>query len=216
MALAYATVVRKFEAGIGVAHEIAKADTGDSATDALAFYRKEFQAMGWDNSRSGRRTLRHVFNFLLGLGMCESSGEHCCGRDTSAGESSQSSDTCEAGLFQQSWNSNSCCTDIEELLEEYRGGIEDETPPAQCQLTAFAREVECGADDWDNYGSGTGAEFQALCKQCPAFAVEAAAVGIRNLRQHWGPIGRREVELAQEANTLFAEIDDILATSASV
>jgi hypothetical protein len=144
--------------------------------------------------------------------MRESSGVHCEGRDMSA--ENVESDTCEAGLFQQSYDSHVCCTDIDELMDEYRGGVEDETPPAQCQFTAFAREVDCGSDDWDNYGSGSGMEFQALCKQCPAFAVEAAAVGIRNLRAHWGPIGRREVELTQESNALFVEIDQILSTAA--
>jgi peptidoglycan hydrolase-like protein with peptidoglycan-binding domain len=216
MALAYATCVRKYEAGDLNAAEMAKADTGNTATDALAYFRPEFQALGMDNSRPGRRTLRHVFVLLLGLGMRESSGQYCCGRDTSAGESSQSSDTCEAGMFQTSYNYHVCATDADELLDQYRPGLGDGPSPPQCQLRAFQREVECGATDWENIGSGRGRDFQALSKECPAFAVESAAVGVRNIRQHWGPINRKELELTQEANDLFKTIDDILSETAAV
>ena len=41
----------------------------------------------------------------LGLGMRESSGQYCCGRDTS--EDNTTADTAEAGLFQMSWNAMS-------------------------------------------------------------------------------------------------------------
>jgi peptidoglycan hydrolase-like protein with peptidoglycan-binding domain len=208
MALAYATVVRKFERGDGSAHEMAKADTGNEEVDALALYRSQFQALGFDNSRPGRRTLRHVFVFLVGLGMRESSGEHCCGRDQSA--ENVEAETCEAGLFQTSYNYHVCATDADWLLEEYRHALQQGDREPQCQLDAFERDVSCDADDWENYGSGIGAEFQELTKICPAFAVESAAVGIRNLRKHWGPIGRMEVQITREANTLFAEVDEIL------
>jgi hypothetical protein len=153
-----------------------------------------------------------VFVFLLGLGMRESSGVHCCGRDQSA--DNVASDTCEAGLFQTSWNYRACATDAETLFDEYRHALE--WPAPQCQLATFEDGVSCGSDDWENYGSGPGAEFQALSKVCPAFAVESAAVGIRNLRQHWGPIGRMEVEIFPEAEALFVEIDEILAASEPV
>jgi peptidoglycan hydrolase-like protein with peptidoglycan-binding domain len=216
MALAYATCVRKYEAGDLNAAEMAKADTGNTATDALAYFRPEFQAMGMDNSKAGRRTLRHVFVLLLGLGMRESSGEYCCGRDTSAGESSQSSDTCEAGMFQTSYNYHVCATDADELLDQYFPGLGDGPSPPQCQLRAFQREVECSATDWENIGSGRGEDFQALSKECPAFAVESAAIGVRNIRQHWGPINRKELELTQEANDLFTIVDDILSETAAV
>jgi hypothetical protein len=214
MALAYATCVRKFERGDMTAHEIAKAETGDSEYDALALYRKEFQKIGMNNQVSGRGVLRAVFVFLMGLGMRESSGEHCTGRDTSAGESSMSSDTCEAGLFQTSWNYHVCATDAETLFDEYRHALDEEEP--QCQLVAFEQDVECSDEDWENYGSGTGEDFQELSKTCPAFAVESAAVGIRNVRKHWGPIGRMEVMITSEAKTLFIAIDDILAINAPV
>jgi len=212
MALAYATCVRKFERGDMTAHEIARGDNGDTNYDALALYRKEFMRIGMRTNVAGRETLRAVFVFLMGLGMRESSGEHCCGRDQSA--ENVESDTCEAGLFQTSWNYHVCCTDAEMLFDEYRHALEGKEP--QCQLTAFEDGVSCSGDDWENYGSGTGAEFQELSKVCPAFAVESAAIGIRNLRKHWGPIGRMEVRIVPEAEAMFSEIDAILAANGSV
>jgi hypothetical protein len=55
--------------------------------------------LGMDNSADGVDTLRHLFALQLGLGMRESSGQYCCGRDMSA--DNVSAETCEAGLFQQ-------------------------------------------------------------------------------------------------------------------
>jgi hypothetical protein len=213
MALAYATCVRKFERGDMTMHEIAKADVvGDTENDALALYRDQFTKIGMQTGIPGRQALRAVFVFLLGLGMRESSGKHCCGRDQTA--DNVQSDTCEAGLFQTSWNYHACATDAETLFDEYRHALE--APELQCQLKAFEQGVSCSGDDWENYGSGTGAEFQALSKSCPAFAVESAAVGIRNLRKHWGPIGRMEVQIVPEADDLFKEIDDILAANGTI
>jgi len=212
MALAYATCARKFERGDLTMHEVAKADMGDTEHDALALYRDEFTRIGIRTGIPGREVLRAVFVFLLGLGMRESSGKHCEGRDMSA--SNVQSDTCEAGLFQTSWNYRACATDAETLFDEYRHALEGKEP--QCQLAAFEDGVSCSGDDWENYGSGEGAEFQELSKICPAFAVESAAVGIRNLRKHWGPIGRMEVQVVSEAEDLFKEIDEILAAGEAV
>jgi hypothetical protein len=35
-------------------------------------------------------------------------------------------------------------------------------------------------------------------------------VGLRNLRQHWGPINRFEVEVRPEANELFKQVETIV------
>jgi hypothetical protein len=47
-------------------------------------------------------------------------------------------------------------------------------------------------------------------KSCPAFAVEAAAVGLRTIRTHWGPINRQEAELRPEPDSLFRQVQDIV------
>jgi hypothetical protein len=45
---------------------------------------------------------------------------------------------------------------------------------------------------------------------CPAFAVEAAAVGVRVLRPHWGPLNSRAAELRPEADALLQQVEAIV------
>jgi hypothetical protein len=54
--------------------------------------------------------------------------------------------------------------------------------------------------------TGDGAEFQRLSKACPAFAAEFTAVGLRNIRKHWGPINRREVEVRSECEAMLRRV----------
>ena len=100
MALVFARVYCKLKAGDPAAAEMAKKDTGNSVKDALASYSQQFLEAGMDNRTSGRETLRHLFVLLIGLGMRESSGRYCEGRDRSAANTS--SNDAEAGLFQTS------------------------------------------------------------------------------------------------------------------
>ena len=98
MALIFASVNCKLKAGDPAAMEISKANTGNRNVDALAWYAQEFQRAGMDNESSGVSTLRHVFVLLFGLGMRESSGRYCEGRDRSARNTTAAS--AEPGLFQ--------------------------------------------------------------------------------------------------------------------
>jgi len=207
MALAYSTAYRKYLAGESEAKEMAKANTGNDDKDAISWYNSNFVNLGMRNDVAGTDTLRHLFVLLIGLGMRESSGKHCEGRDQSA--SNTDANTCEAGLFQQSWNSNSCSPEIPKLMDEYRPGL-DSDPPI-CALSTFKEGVSCSSSSWQNYGSGTGRDFQQLAKSCPQFTVEVAAVGLRNLRQHWGPINRKEAELRSEADMLLIDVEAIIA-----
>ena len=112
--------------------------------------------------------------------------------------------TAEAGLFQMSWNMESCSPHMQTLFDQYSGS----TP--LCALGIFAQDVSCSDEDWECYGSGPGFEYQQQAKHCPQFAVETAAIGLRNLRQHWGPINRKEAELTSEADAMFLDIEEIL------
>lgn len=206
MAIAFAMCIRKLFAFDTSALDMAKADSHNEDKDALAWYAGTFDDLGMSNETAGLKTLRHLFVLLLGLGMRESSGRHCEGRDQSA--TNVESETAEAGLFQQSWNSSSCSTEIEKLFAEYAAGLSGDVP--QCALAVFADDVSCSESDWENYGSGDGRDFQKLCKCCPQFAVEAAAVALRHLRQHWGPINRREVEVRAEADDMFADVEALI------
>ena len=86
-------------------------------------------------------------------------------------------------------------------------------------LTTFEEDVDCSSADWECYGSGSGYEFQEMCKNLPAFSAETAAITLRNLRQHYGPINRYEVELRKEADEMFMQVQlyvdgfEIVATS---
>jgi hypothetical protein len=200
--------VRKWLIGDSAALEMAKADTGDVDHDALTWYADTFARLDMDNSADGLDTLRHLFVLLMGLGMRESSGQYCCGRDMSA--DNVEADTAEAGLFQMSWNAAGSSDEMEKLADEYA------PCPPQCAHAIFAQDVECSAEDWDCYGSGAGADYQELAKACPQFAVETAAIGLRNLRQHWGPINRQEVEVRTEADEMFQQVQDFVGTQPSI
>jgi hypothetical protein len=201
MAIAWSTVYRKYLAGDSSAIEMAKANTHNDAKDALAWLNSDFAKVGMNNDKAGPDTLRHLFVLLMGLGMRESSGQHCEGRDQSA--SNTSSDTAEAGLFQQSANSLSASPEMQKLYDEYLagGGLDGSQP--LCALDIFAEGVSCSSSDWSCYGSGKGFNFQTMVKHCPQFTTEVCAVGLRVLKDHWGPIKRREVSIRTEADDLF-------------
>lgn len=206
MALAYAIVLMKFLVGDPAALEMAKANTWDSETDVMSWYADEFHGLGWgDHNTAGTDILRHLFVVLLGLGMRESSGQHCCGRDMSA--DNVSSDTAEAGSHQTSWNINTCSDVVQGIMDQYKAG------GPLCMLEVWSEGVECDASEWECYGSGDGYLHQELSKSCPQYHVEVTAVGLRNRRQHWGPINRREVELLEEADEMFAAVQRLVTAA---
>jgi peptidoglycan hydrolase-like protein with peptidoglycan-binding domain len=204
MAVMFAVAQRKLAQGDPAAVEMSRAASSDSHRDALAHYASRFAALGMRNDVSGIDTLRHLFVLMIGLGMRESSGRYCEGRDRSA--SNTSADSAEAGLFQMSWDAHGASRQIPRLLDEYQanggGGYRE----------IFCEGVTPHRGDLDNCGSGTGLRFQQLCKDCPGFAVETAAVGLRNLRTHWGPINRREAELRPEADDMLQQVQRLVAS----
>jgi len=207
MALSFAQTYKKLKADHPAAVEMAKART-DSDKDVLNLWREEFEDEDMSNETAGIDTLRHLYAFMLGSGMRESSGQHCVGRDTSAGSSSQSSDTCEAGAFQTSYNaSNASNPEFDNLMDEYLEGL------SPGYLDAWSEGVSCSSADWENYGSGRGADFQALSKNAPAFSVEAHALTLRNLCNHYGPVIRFEVTLKREADEMFKAVEDYMNES---
>lgn len=200
MALTWARIYAQFTLGDRFATAMAR-KVGDEAKDALAWYRDKFDfAADW-NGAAGVTTLRLLFVLLFGLGMRESSGRYCEGRDRSA--SNTTAETAEAGLFQTSYNARSSDPLLPKLFERYKAdprGLRD----------FFSEDVTCRPRDWENYGQGAGAEFQDLSKKCPAFAVELAALGVRSNRRHWGPLNRKEAEVRAACNDLLLEIQSIV------
>lgn len=202
MALSYACAVRL------ITHDAVQVmcrAEGNPNTDALAWYRSEFHQLGMSNSEAGIDTMRHLFTMMIGLGPRESSGKYCEGRDMSA--SNVASDTCEAGLFQTSWNIRSGSPTIGPLLPRFW-----ENPNGF--LSQFKERISATATNLNSYGSGDGVKYQFLSRFCPMFHVAVTAVGMRTLRQHWGPINRREVTLKREADELLRSVQELLEATA--
>jgi peptidoglycan hydrolase-like protein with peptidoglycan-binding domain len=205
MALSFAQTLKKLWANHPAAVEMAKARTS-SDKDVFNVYRSEFDGLGMSNERAGVDALRHLYAFMLGSGMRESSGQHCCGRDQSA--DNYDSDTCESGAFQTSYNaSNASDPEFDRLMDEFTAGLH----PGY--LEAWSEGVSCSSDDWENYGSGRGLEFQKLCKEAPAFSAETHGLTLRNLCNHYGPVIRGEVELRRDADTMFRAVQEYLEQS---
>lgn len=200
MTLVYARVYCKLKAGDAAATEMAKAVTDNSDKDALAHYSQEFSNAGMSN-RAGVDTLRHLFVLLIGLGVRESSGKYCEGRDRTVPNSTP--DTAEAGLFQTSYNARNANRLMPQLISKY-----STNPDGFVEV--FREGVTYHDSELENIGPGEGEKFQRLSKACPAFAAEFAAVGLRNLRRHWGPINRKEVELRPECDALLKQVENIV------
>ena len=80
-------------------------------------------------------------------------------------------------------------------------------------VDVFKQGVSCSAASLENFGSGDGKEFQRLCKECPAFAAEFAAVGLRHIRKHWGPISRKQAQVRPECDALLSQVQSAIDTS---
>ena len=182
---------------------LAQADRNDADEDALTWYRAKFKTeLGTDNSTDGIDTLRSLFVMLLGLGMRESSGRYCEGRDMSA--SNVSAETAEAGMHQTSYNIRSFNDQIPLLLKAYWANPNGFLP-------TFKNGASPKGDELANFGSGDGAKHQFLSKYAPAYHAYVTAVGMRYGRQHWGPINRSEVEIRSEANDMLLEVQQYLS-----
>jgi hypothetical protein len=204
MALVYARVYSKLKAGDAAAAEMAKAKTADAVHDALAWYSGEFAELGMNNDTAGADTLRHLFVLLIGLGMRESSGRYCEGRDQSA--SNITAETAEAGLFQTSFNAKTANPLLPIIFANYLAN-----PSGFVEVFAEGLRPPSSTSDLENnFGSGDGREFQRLSKACPAFAAEFAAVGLRHARTHWGPIIARAAEIRPECDEMLRQVQAVV------
>lgn len=199
LALAFGQCYLDLKAGTSAAVEMAK-PIGGTGQDALAYFHEQLAAADMLDTKPADN-LRHLFTIMYGLGMRESSGQYSEGRDVTA-RIPPSANTAEAGMFQQSWDSHSASRELPKLLAEYR------LPGKECFLDVFREGV--AKPITSNVGSGDGADFQRLAKQCPMFAVACAAVGLRNIRALWGPINRHEVEVKNAANNLLLRVQGLV------
>lgn len=119
MAVSFGRVYCKLKANDPAALVMAQA-ASQAKTDALAHYAGRFAALGMANGAAGVDTLRHLFVLMMGLGMRESSGKYCEGRDYSVPEGQVTASNAEAGLFQSSYDL--CVADplLQALFATYR------------------------------------------------------------------------------------------------
>lgn len=128
--------------------------------------------------------LLSLYTLMVGAAMRESSGKHCEGVDTS-NPTSTGGETAEAGLYQTSWNARSSHASLAPMLGNWKG---------DCLLEVFNVGTKCSKTSFIAIGSGQGAAFQKKAKSCPAFATDFAAVTFRKLKNHYGPLKRKEAE----------------------
>ena len=106
---------------------VSNTKNGSSDKDALAYYGTPASSIS-------------TYTLLIGLGMRESSGQHCIGRDTTA--TNTKAETAEAGLFQTSYNSSSSNPELPLLLKNF---------DKKCYLEYFSEKVSCSKSDWSYF-----------------------------------------------------------------
>lgn len=169
--------------------------------DVLNYYGELFKAKGIKLDTEDQRLIA-LYTLLVGLGARESSGRYCVGRDTTAG--SQTAIEAESGLFQQSANINSVSTKMVDVQNRYKAN------PSLC-VPEFKVGVTCAPQA--TVGTGPGAEFQVMAKDCPGFATEHAATGLRfvgGALGHWGPVRRKAAELNEDCYGLIKRVYDLV------
>lgn len=168
--------------------KIASQPAGDPAKDAMAHY----------GLAPGPARLESTFALMVGSAARESSWRWCVGKDP--GATNTSGETCEAGLYQTSWNSRSASAVLPSLFKEFKAS------PAGCFSKEYKGSTTCSADNMKNWGEGDGVEFQRLSKDCPGFASEYHAVMVRVRRTHYGPINLKKAEIKPSCVSMFSAI----------
>lgn len=186
-------------------------DTSPHNDDALAVYQAKFRAADMRNDTAGVNTLRHSYALLIGLGMMESSGKYCEGRDVS--QCFAKADSAEAGLFQTLYGAHHFSTSLVGLFQSYSAD------QSRCLLEVFQGSItckimkshnpKCPSATSDVAGSGSGADWQRLTKTCPAFATEYGAVVLRKhggLQGEFNPIRKQQAELRPECDSMLRTV----------
>ena len=144
----------------------------------------------------------NTYTFLIGLGMRESSGKYCTGRDRS--QNFTHSRSAEAGLFQMAYVARVFNSRMESIYEKYKSG------ELSCELEAFKQEsIKCTSYDAKTFGTGEGATWQKLMKKCPAFSTQWAAILIRSQYKHFGPIIRKDAEFRTQCRDMLSKVGEI-------
>lgn len=203
MALVYANqYCNQFRGDVAVVRKSA----GVSGGDVLSHYADVMKSKGL----SGAPALRQVYTILIGLGMRESSGKYCCGRDMSANFSTASS--AESGVMQTSWDVSAAHSELPKIFARYKSQSQG------CFLDVFKEGVSssyCAGTNAKNWGdpSSTGYQFQARQKTCPGLAVEYAALTTRvsgGIKGHYGPLRNKASEVLPACASMLASVEKFI------
>jgi hypothetical protein len=183
--------------------------------DGLVAYSDIFAANGMHNDAAGVDTLRHSYVLLIGLGMMESSGKYCEGRDVS--ECFDSGDTAEAGLFQTSFGAHVHSASLDALFTAYKADQNG------CMLDVFKDSLTCRIHKSQNpkcpnatsepVGDPPGLDWQRLTKACPAFSTEYGAVVLRvngGAHGEFGPIRKRQAEVLPACDDMLKNVQSVV------
>jgi hypothetical protein len=163
----------------------------NNSADVLVRYEREFKRLDLNVAANEADRLRAIYVALYELGIKESDGRYYMGADFGPNKSATEkarmlsidpgitpvvgSET-EAGLFQSSWNFSKYNDTAKDLFYDFKRGRRNDN-----LLTIFSQGAGSpGQSDLKNYGSGIGVEFQQMAKSSPSFAVEYAALTLRN------------------------------------
>lgn len=156
---------------------------GSKNADQLAYMKPVFDKAGIPVDKGGVDTLRAVYASFFSFASMESSGKHCDGKDAAA--TNTSAETCEAGMFQTSYNSMAYgVPELKALYADYKA------KKKSCFYDVYSSGVTCSESRWKNWGTGEGVTFQKMNKECPAFATEYAAIMFRTQRSHYYPLNQ--------------------------
>lgn len=163
---------------------------GDASKDALAHYGVK--------PATAQERLEVIYSLMLGSAARESSWRWCVGKDP--GASNTSSETCEAGLYQTSYNSRSASPALPRLFAKYK------SDKSGCFATEYKGATKCTDANLKNWGTGDGVEFQKLSKECQGFATEYHGIMLRTRRSHYGPINQKKSMIKQSCTKMFNQI----------
>jgi len=126
-----------------------------------------------------------------------------------------SSSTAEAGLFQTSWGASSRSSLMVNLFNQYKAS------KAGCAIAQYTTGLSCSASNLKNWGNTNelGYQWQALSKQCPAFATEYAAVLLRlngGSKGEWGPLRTKAAEVVPECYSLYGQVQSYVNANPGV
>lgn len=150
----------------------------------------------------------NTYTFLIGLGMRESSGKYCSGRDQSQGFVKGNS--AEAGIFQMAYVARVFNKEMAPLYSRFKN------KSLPCELNTFSSPaIKCTDYDAKNFGTGEGLPWQKLMKQCPAASVQWAAILIRSNYRHFGPIIRKDVEYNISCRAMLSKVESVVKNNCS-